>query len=151
MHTFALANAIAYCLTLKLIKMGLIKYSIRQGKNLKTEKPMYYGAIAPVNPITMEQIAEEVEGATTATRADVLAVISALEWAIIKNLSNGKATRLGLIGSFCPTLRSQSTESLQEFKTNCIEKIAVQFTPSSTFRYKTSADNPDNSFARVDQ
>lgn len=149
MRTFALANAIAYCLTLILIKMGLIKYKLVEGKNQKTEKPMFYGMIAPVTPVSMEQIAEEVESATTATRADVLAVISALEESIIKNLTNGKATRLGLIGSFCPTLRSKSVDNLLDFNTNCIERIAVQFTPSSTLNYKTSADNPSNQFVRV--
>lgn len=130
--------------------MGLIKYSLREGKNVKTELPFWYGMIAPVTPITMEDIAEEIEAATTATRADVLAVISALEVAIIKNLTSGKATRLGLLGSFCPTLRSKAADSLLEFNNGNITKIGVHFSPSSTFRYMTSAENPNNTFVRVE-
>lgn len=126
-----------------------MKYKVVEGKNLKTEQSIFYAMAAPVTVVKLAELAEEISQECTVTPHDIRAVISALEERIIAHLQGGRSVRLGLLGSFCPTVRSTAADSLQEFTTSNIKAIGVHFTQSSTMRFKLSADNPSVSFERV--
>lgn len=128
----------------------MIKYYIRQGKHPKTSTAIYFGQNVAVEPITLADIAEEMEHSTTLTKADILACFRELEQVLIAKLRNNISVRFGLLGSFCPTMRSTSARSSVEFTKANIKNIAVAFRPSATMKYKLRADNPEMSFQLVE-
>lgn len=127
----------------------MIKYNLMEGKNPRTEEPMFYAMAAPVTTIKLEGLAEEISQECTVTAHDIRAVISAMEEKIITHLQNGQSIRLGLLGSFCPTIRSRSPRTPLEFSNSNITGIGATFRPSSTMKYKLSADNPAVQFQRA--
>lgn len=137
-------------LTPKKHKNTMIKYKVVEGKNLKTGAAIFFGMAAPVNVVKLESLADEISGECTVTAHDIRAVISALEEKIIRHLQNGNSVRLGLLGSFCPTIRSTAAPSPELFTTDSIKAIGVHFSESSTMRYHLSAQNPEVQFQRID-
>ncbi|MCQ2205806.1 MAG: HU family DNA-binding protein [Bacteroidaceae bacterium] len=127
----------------------MIKYNLMEGKNPRTEEPMFYAMAAPVTTIKLEGLAEEISQECTVTAHDIRAVISAMEEKIITHLQNGQSIRLGLLGSFCPTIRSRSSRTPEGFNNGNITGIGATFRPSSTMKYKLSADNPAVQFQRA--
>ncbi|MBQ0164568.1 MAG: HU family DNA-binding protein [Bacteroidales bacterium] len=127
----------------------MIKYYVKEGKNPKTGAAMFYAMPAPVTTIKLEFLAEEISQECTVTAHDIRAVISAMEEKIIGHLQNGQSVRLGLLGSFCPTLRSTAAPSPELFVTDNIKAIGTSFTPSSTMKYQLGAGNPKVQFQRM--
>lgn len=127
----------------------MIKYNLKEGRNLKTADPMFYAVVAPVTSVKLQTIANEISKECTVTVHDCLAVISSLEEKIIGYLQNGQSVRLGLLGSFRPTVRSKAVSKAADFTQACIKSIGAVFTPSSTMRYQLSANNPMVEFQRV--
>lgn len=129
--------------------MGLSKYKIVEGKNLKTEMPIYYAMLAPTDPVKLAELSEMIAHECTLTPHDIRAVISEVETRLIEHLCKGESVRFKLLGSFCPTLRSKSVPTPLLFSNSNIERIGIRFTPSATMNYATSARNPKNSFVRM--
>ena len=127
----------------------MIKYNVVEGKHPRTEAPIFYAMAAPVTTVKLEALAEEISQECTVTPHDIRAVISAMEEHIISHLQNGQSVRLGLLGSFCPTIKSKSTAKADAFTTDNIRAIGAAFHPSSTMRYQLSAGNPRVQFERV--
>lgn len=128
----------------------MIKYYIRQGKHPKTGAAIFFGQNLPVDPITLDQIAEEVEHSTTMTKADILACLSEVEEAIIAKFRNNVSIRLGLLGSLCPTMRSYAARTSDEFTRANIRYINVAYRPSPTVKYRLKNGHPEMSFQLVD-
>lgn len=129
----------------------MIKYSVKEGKNPKTGAAMFYAMAAPVTTIKLEFLAEEISQECTVTAHDIRAVISAMEEKIIGHLQNGQSVRLGLLGSFCPTLHSTAARLPEEFTNANIKGIGTSFTPSSTMKYQLAAGNPKVQFQRIEE
>lgn len=128
----------------------MIKYYIRQGKHPKTSNPIFFGQNVSVDSITLDQIAEEIEHSTTMTKADILACLTEMEDAIINKLRNNVSVRFGLLGSFCPTMRSYAARTIDEFTKANIRNIAVAYRPSATMKYKLKYGHPDMVFQLVE-
>lgn len=126
-----------------------MKYTLVESKNPRTEEPMFYASAAPVNVVKLATIATEISQNCTVTPHDIRAVISALEERIIGHLQQGHSVRLGLLGSFRPTVRSRSAKTPLEFTNKNITGIGVVFTQSSTMKFKLGASNPEVSFERL--
>lgn len=47
--------------------MGLSKYKVVEGKNLKTEQAIYYAMLAPTDPVKLAQLSEEIAHECTLT------------------------------------------------------------------------------------
>lgn len=127
----------------------MIKYNLAEGRNPKTSDPMFYAMAAPVNVVKLSSLADDISKECTVTRHDCLAVISALEEKIITSLQNGQSVRLGMLGSFCPTIRSKATRKAEDFTNACIKGIHASFHPTSTMKFQLSADNPRVEFQRI--
>lgn len=126
-----------------------MKYNLIESKNPKTDTPMFYAMPAPVFPIMLNTLAEEISTECTVTPHDIRAVISALEERIIAHLQRGCSVRLGQLGSFRPTLKSDATETADGFTSKNIKGIGVAFTQSNTMKFKLAATNPNVSFERA--
>lgn len=125
-----------------------MKYVIKEGKNPKTEEPIFYAMACPVQPVKLANLADEISLECTVTRHDILAVISSMEEKIIAHLQNGNSVRLGMLGSFAPTIRSNSSSTEKGFTTDNIRAVGVAFRPSTTMRYQLSVNNPKVEFIR---
>lgn len=116
----------------------MIKYIIQGKKNpLKKTEIKYYPQMAPSTPMTLAQIVKRVEKRSTVSSADVKAVLDALQYEVIEALENGNSVRLGDLGSFRLTIKSQGVETVAEAKkkgAQLIKKVNVQFTKSITMR-----------------
>ena len=116
----------------------MIKYVIQGKKNpLKKTEIKYYPQMAPSTPMTLAQIVKRVEKRSTVSSDDVKAVLDALQYEVIEALENGNSVRLGDLGSFRLTMKSQGVETVAEAKkkgAQLIKKVNVQFTKSTTMR-----------------
>ena len=116
----------------------MTKYIIQGKKNpLKKTEIKYYPQMAPSTPMTLAQIVKRVEKRSTVSSADVKAVLDALQYEVIEALENGNSVRLGDLGSFRLTMKSQGVETVAEAKkkgAQLIKKVNVQFTKSTTMR-----------------
>ena len=93
--------------------------------------------MAPSTPMTLAQIVKRVEKRSTVSSADVKAVLDALQYEVIEALENGNTVRLGDLGSFRLTMKSQGVETATEAKKKgalLIKKVNVQFTKSTAMR-----------------
>ena len=125
-----------------------MKYVLKEGKDPRSEQSIFYAMAAPVTTIKLNTLAQEISRECTVTPHDIRAVISAMEEKIIGHLQNGQSVRLGLLGSFCPTIKSKSAKSLLELTNANIPHEGVAFRPSSTMRYELSPSNPNIEFTR---
>ena len=127
----------------------MINFQVVPKKNMLTEAVLYYGQIKQNGVKGIETIASDIEKQSTVSRADILAVLSSLQEVIIATLQNGQGIKLGDVGSFRPTLKSQGVENKDDFNIQNIRKVNIVFTPSSKMRYQLDKKNPFVQFQRV--
>ena len=95
----------------------MIKYVIQAKKNpLKKNEIKYYPQMAPTTPMSLAQIVKRVEKRSTVSSADVKAVLDALQYEVMEALENGNTVRLGDLGSFRLTMKSQGAPTAAEAK-----------------------------------
>ena len=126
----------------------MLKYSVISRKNPITKESLFYANLAPVNPVGLSQLAQEISSSCTLTVHDIKAVISALEESIFKALRNGQSTRFGDLGSFHPTLSSTGAATKDEFSKANLRGLKVRFVPSTKMRFEMSMNNPNVTFSR---
>lgn len=116
----------------------MIKYVIRSKKNpQKKDVVKYYPQMAPTTPLNLEQIIRRVEKRSTVSSADVKAVLDALQYEVMEALASGSTVRLGDLGSFRLTMKSEGAATAAEAKqkgAQLIKRVNVQFTKSTTMR-----------------
>ena len=112
----------------------MITYKIVEKKMPGTQDFKYYGQIATVKPMGIRELCKKVAHATTATPSDVKAVLDAMEYEIIEAIKDGKSVRLGTLGSFRPTIKSEGAESAATWATNMIKSVNVRFTQGSEMK-----------------
>lgn len=122
----------------------MIKYVIRAKKNPIVKSVKYYPQIAPTTPMTLAQIVKRIEKRSTVSSADVKAVLDALQYEVIEALQNGNSVRLGDLGSFRLSIKSEGSTSSEEARrmgANAIKSVNVQFTKSTAMRDALSPSN----------
>ena len=124
----------------------MIKYNVIPRKNPINKEVKYYAQMAPVNPVTLNDVAEAIASNCTVTLHDCKAVLSALQEQIALQLRNGNSVRLGDLGSFHPVVKSSGALSADEFSTAHIKGLKVCFNMSSQMRYMLSKQNPSVKF-----
>ena len=108
-----------------------VTYSVVPRKNLlkKDEPAKYYAQAQASGDVEVKEMAKRIEKACTVTRADVMAVLIALEDTIVEGLERGEIVRLGEIGSFQIGLRGKGAVSEEEYSVSLIRKAKVNFRP----------------------
>ncbi len=126
----------------------MIKYNLISRKNPITKEYVFHAQAVPVNPIMLDDIADEISGQCTVTAHDIKAVLSALEESVTKHLRNGDSVRLGDLGSFHARISSASAATEEDFTMENMRAIRVRFVPSSKLRYELSLSNPNMKLVR---
>jgi predicted histone-like DNA-binding protein len=121
----------------------MLKYKVVGRKNPQTKEKKFYAQLLEVTPITLDSLAQDISNSCTLTLHDIKAVVSALEEHISRALRNGQSVRLRDLGSFYPIIISKGADTPEEFTSNLIESVKVQFRKSSKMQYAFSLNNPE--------
>src|SRR5574344_1519990 len=109
-------------------------YKIVEKKKPGTEAFKFYGQIATVKPMGIRELCKKVAARCTATSSDIKAVIDALEYEIIEAVKDGKSVRLGTLGSFRPTIKSEGAATADAWNVSMVKSVNVRFTAGSAMK-----------------
>ena len=112
----------------------MIKFNVIPRKNPIDKSIKYYAQQVPVDQVSLEQICEEVAHSSTATAADVSAVIKELVVYIQMHLLDGSSVSLGDLGSFHTTLKSQGEVVADDFTAANITNVMIRWTRPTKLR-----------------
>ena len=114
----------------------MINYSVSPRINPRDKEaaPKYYATAQRVQTISLDDMAKNISHSTTATRADVLAVLTALIDEMTTELAKGNSIILGELGTFRFTLTSKGAVTAENFKVDIIKKASVRYYPSRTIK-----------------
>lgn len=108
-----------------------VKYSVipRINPRDRESEPKYYAQVKTSGDVSIREIAERIQQSCTVTKADVHAVLVALEDVIIDALKGGEIVRLGDLGSLRISLSCKGASTEQEFNTSLITRVRILFHP----------------------
>lgn len=124
-----------------------VTYSVVPRKNLikKDEPAKFYAQAQASGDVDIKEMSIRIEKACTATRADVMAVLIALEDTIVEGLQRGEIVRIGEIGTFQIGLRGKGAETEEDYNVSLIHKAKINFRPGAAL----ASILPGLSFAKV--
>ena len=113
-----------------------VTYSVVQRKNPRSPMtpPKFYAQAQARGEADIRALSDRIQVMCTVTRADVVAVLTALEVVVSESLSNGEIVRLGELGSLQLSLSSSGADSKEEFNASQIDKVRILFRPGETLQ-----------------
>ena len=110
-----------------------VTYSVspRVNPQKKDEAPKFYAQVQANGDCTIREMAERIQASCTVTKADVYAVLVALEDVIIEALQNGEIVRLGDLGSFQIGISGKGAPTEEEHTSALIKKARINFRPGN--------------------
>lgn len=112
----------------------MLQYKVIARKNPMTKNTKFYPTLLSPVPITLTQIAGEIEKISSLSRGDIKNVLDNLQHVVLGHLTNGRSIRLGDLGSFRPSLRSSGSLSKEDVTAANIRSVCVVYTPSTEMR-----------------
>lgn len=110
-----------------------VTYSVSPRINPRDKEaaPKYYGQVQSSGDVTVREMATRIQATCTVTKADVYAVLVALEDVIIEALKSGEIVRLGDLGTFQIGISSKGAETEEDYSDALITKARINFRPGS--------------------
>lgn len=105
-----------------------VKRTINVGEN-PGEK--FLAQIVREQPVDLDLIAEQISGASTMSKADVMGVLQQLQVQMSYHLLRGATIQLGLLGTFSPSLRARAMETVDEVTIQSIKGLFINFRAST--------------------
>ena len=127
----------------------MLKYYVTSKKNPVNSDVKWYATAATPEPVSIEEIGADIAQMCTVTEPDILAVLKALQLKMKQHLMNGRSVRLGIIGSFRPTLHSAGAPSADTFSAGNINRVSLQWVPDSVLRRAVAVGAPGMTFTQV--
>ena len=111
-----------------------VTYSVvpRTKPGEKNDAPKYYAQAQARGDVNIREMASRIQGTCTVTKADVYAVLVALEDVIVEALQNGEIVRLGELGTFQVGLSGKGAVTSEDYDTSLIRKARINFRPGLT-------------------
>ena len=109
------------------ISYVVVKRDIHVGNN-PGEK--YIARMVREQSVDLNYIAEQIAGASTMSKADVMGVLQQLQVEMSYHFLRGASVKLGLLGTFTPYLRAKSQLNADEVKASTIKGLHITFRPS---------------------
>ena len=124
-----------------------VTYSVVSRKNPSKpeEGSMFYAQAQARGEADIRTLSERIQSSCTVTRADIMAVLVALESTISSCLANGEIVRLGDLGSLQVSISSKGAPTCEEFNSSLIRGTHYLFRPGDTL----SATQANMKFERV--
>ena len=128
-----------------------VTYSVipRLNPRDKEAAPKYYARAQASGDVNIREMSERIQQTCTVTKADVQAVLIALEDVIIDALKSGEIVRLGDLGAFQIGLSSKGAETEEDYTPSLIQKARINFRPGlalsgilTTLSYSKVAKRP---------
>ena len=91
--------------------------------------PKYYGNVKSSGDINIREMAERIQGSCTVTKADVYAVLVALEDVISESIQKGEIVRLMDIGTLRVGISTKGALKEEDFNEALIKKARIIFRP----------------------
>jgi len=92
-----------------------------------------YGRAAMLGTVEIEELADEIQAECTATRHDILAVVSALGVAVKRKLHESKRVHIPFLGTFKLGVNTKGEEKAEDFNMrDSILNVHVIFQPETT-------------------
>ena len=92
----------------------------------------YYAQAQARGDVNIREMARRIQGTCTVTKADVYAVLVALEDVLVEALQNGEIVRLGELGTFQVGLSGKGAVTSEDYDTSLIRKARINFRPGLT-------------------
>ena len=80
----------------------------------------------------IRELSQRIQQSCTVTRADVMAVLIALEDVVADSLANGEIVRLGELGSLQVSLKGKGVDTAEDYHDGLIEKGRIIFRGGET-------------------
>lgn len=126
----------------------MLQYNVVPRKNPITKEVRYYAQLLPVKQLAFDDLCERIAHSTTATAADVHAVIEEARVQILAALLEGKSVSFGKLGSFYLTAQSAGSATADTFKTENIKRLMVRWTRPTYWRKQLT---PGNGVVKLDR
>ena len=112
-----------------------VTYSVvpRINPREKNDPPKYYAQAQASGDVNLREMSERIQATCTVTKADVFAVLVAMEDVIIDALKAGEIVRLGDLGTFQIGLSGKGTLTEEEYDGSLIKKARINFRPGTAF------------------
>ena len=108
-----------------------VTYSVvpRINPREKSDPPKYYAQAQASGDVDIREMSERIQLTCTVTKADVYAVLVAMEDVIIDALKSGEIVRLGDLGTFQIGVSGKGTLTEEEYDSSLIQKARINFRP----------------------
>ena len=94
-------------------------------------EPKFYGNVKSSGDINIREMAERIQGSCTVTKADVYAVLVALEDVISESIQKGEIVRLMDIGTLRVGISTKGALTEDKFDDSLIKKARILFRPGT--------------------
>ena len=110
-----------------------VTYSVvpRINPREKDEAPKYYAQAQARGDVNIREMSERIQAACTVNKADVYAVLVALEDVIAEALQNGEIVRLGELCTLQVSISGKGALTEEDYDTALIKKTRINFRPGS--------------------
>ena len=108
-----------------------VTYSVSPRINPKDKNmpPKYYGHVQANGDVSLREMSERIQASCTVTKAEVYAVLVAMEDVIIDALKSGEIIRLGDLGTFQIGISSKGALTEEDYDDSLIKKARINFRP----------------------
>lgn len=104
-----------------------MKYKIEKRRDNINNRDYYIPQPAAGQVIRVDEIARQINDMCTVSRADVVAVLQALQDVMVRNLKQGYSVRLGKVGSFSVKMSATPADAPENVTADNIKEIGVKF------------------------
>ena len=120
-----------------------VTYSVvpRINPREKDEAPKYYAQAQARGDVNIREMSERIQAACTVNKADVYAVLVALEDVIAEALQNGEIVRLGDLCTLQVSLSGKGALTEEDYNTSLIKKKRINFRPGRVLANAMSSLN----------
>ena len=108
-----------------------VTYSVAPRINPRDKEapPKYYGRVQANGDVNIREMSERIQQTCTVHKADVQAVLLALEDVITDALKGGEIVRLGDLGTFQIGISSKGAVTEEDYSDSFITKARINFRP----------------------
>ena len=108
-----------------------VTYSVAPRINPRDKEapPKYYGRVQANGDVNIREMSERIQQTCTVHKADVQAVLLALEDTITDALKSGEIVRLGDLGTFQIGISSKGAVTEEDYDASLIKKARINFRP----------------------
>lgn len=101
----------------------------------------YYAKAQASGTVEINELADDIAYSTTLTDGDVLNVIRALIKQINRHIAKGEIVKLENLGAFQAQIRSNGSETSEDFNESYIRQVHLQFRPGLGLQRTLALEN----------